>query len=251
MRLAGKVAIVTGAGRGIGHAIALGFVREGARVAAADLNEEAARATAEQSPIPGAIVPIPVDVTQPDQVRAMVDRALEAFGALHVLVNNAAIQLHGQDGRCHEVDVAVWEETMRVNLLGPFRCCKHALPELIKTRGTIVNLASPTAFGDRGAGYTAYAASKGGMKTLTHVVAADYGRDGVRVNAIVPGATQTSLTAQIFADPAVTTPLVARTPLGRLGRPEDLVGIAIFLASDESAYATGALFFVDGGMTMA
>jgi NAD(P)-dependent dehydrogenase (short-subunit alcohol dehydrogenase family) len=141
---------------------------------------------------------------------------------------------------------------MAVNLLGPFLCCKHAIPALLRSGGgAIVNIASPTAFQDLGAAYTAYATSKGGVVTLTRVVAADYARDGIRANAIVPGPTQTNLTASIFADPAVREPLVARTPLGRLGRAEDLVGIALFLASDESAYATGALFFVDGGITMA
>lgn len=248
MRLSGKVAVVTGAGSGIGRAIALGYAREGARVVAADLNLAAAEETARQGE---GIVAHGVDVTDEAAVRGMVARAVEWGGKVDVLVNSAAIQLHGQDGRCHEVDVEVWERTLSVNLRGPFLCCKHALPELIKTRGTIVNLASPTAFQDLGAAYTAYASSKGGMKTLTHVVASDYAKDGVRVNAIVPGPTQTNLTASIFADPGVTTPLLARTPLGRLGRPEDLVGIAVFLASEESVYATGALFFVDGGITMA
>ena len=140
---------------------------------------------------------------------------------------------------------------MAVNLRAPFLCAKYGLPELIRVRGSLINLASPTAFQDLGAGYTAYASSKGGMKTLTHVLAADYARDGVRVNAIVPGPTQTNLTASIFADPKVRDPLVARTPLGRLGTAEDLVGVAVFLASGAAAYATGALFFVDGGITMA
>ncbi len=246
-RLAGKVALVTGAASGIGRAITLGFAREGARVVAAD-RDAGAEATAREAG--GGAVAITADVTDPAQVRAMVTDAVGTCGRLDVLVNNAAIQLHGRDGRCHEVPEEVWEQTIAVNLRGPFLCAKYALPELMKTRGTLINLASPTAFHDLGAAYTAYATSKGGVVTLTRVLATDYARDGVRVNAIVPGPTETSLTAPIFADPAVTGPLLARTPLGRLGRPEDLVGVAVFLASDESAYATGALFFVDGGITM-
>ena len=247
-RLAGKAALVTGAASGIGRAISLGFAREGARVVAADRDGAGAEATARGAG--GGAVAITADVTDPAQVRAMVTDAVGMCGRLDVLVNNAAIQLHGRDGRCHEVPEEVWEQTIAVNLRGPFLCAKYALPELIKTRGTLINLASPTAFHDLGAAYTAYATSKGGVVTLTRVLATDYARDGVRVNAIVPGPTETSLTAPIFADPAVTGPLLARTPLGRLGRPEDLVGVAVFLASDESAYATGALFFVDGGITM-
>ncbi len=247
-RLAGKVALVTGAASGIGRAITLGFAREGARVVAADRDRAGAEATAREAG--GGAVAMTADVTDPAQVRAMVTDAVGTCGRLDVLVNNAAIHLHGRDGRCHEVPEEVWEQTIAVNLRGPFLCAKYALPELMKTRGTLINLASPTAFHDLGAAYTAYATSKGGVVTLTRVLATDYARDGVRVNAIVPGPTETSLTAPIFADPAVTGPLLARTPLGRLGRPEDLVGVAVFLASDESAYATGALFFVDGGITM-
>ncbi|HEX2185627.1 MAG TPA: SDR family oxidoreductase [Chloroflexota bacterium] len=252
MRLAGKVAIVTGAGSGIGRAISLGFAREGARVVAADVDRGAAEATAAAAPESGAILPVPVDVTQAAAVQAMVQATVDAFGPPTVLVNNAAIQLHGQDGRCHEVDDAVWERTMAVNLLGPFLCTKHVLPQLIRAGGgSIVNLASPTAFDGKGAGYTAYATSKGGLITLTRVVATDYGAQGVRVNAIVPGATQTPLIAELLRDPQIRQRLSSLGPLGRLGQPEDVVPLAIYLASDESSFATGSLFFVDGGSVMA
>jgi NAD(P)-dependent dehydrogenase (short-subunit alcohol dehydrogenase family) len=200
----------------------------------------------------GAIHPVTADVTVGSSVRAAVEQVEAAFGGLDVLVNNAAVQLHGRDGRCHEVDEETWEATLAVNLRGPFLCCKYAIPALLRRGGgAIVNLASPTAFHHLGAKYTAYATSKGGVATLTRVVATDYARDGIRANAIVPGPTETNLTASIFADAAVREPLLAQTPLGRLGQPEDLVGIAVFLAAEESKYATGALFFVDGGITMA
>ena len=180
----------------------------------------------------------------------MVAAAAERFGRLDVLVNNAAVQLIGQDAPCHELDEDVWERTMAVNLRGPFLCTKHALPELLRAGGgSIINLASPTGF-DKGAGYTAYATSKGGLSTLTRVVALDYARHKVRCNAIVPGATETPLIASLLDDPDVRARLERLSPLGRLGQPQDLVPLAIYLASDESAFSTGAHFFADGGAVL-
>jgi NAD(P)-dependent dehydrogenase (short-subunit alcohol dehydrogenase family) len=250
-RLAGKVAIVTGAGSGIGRAIALAYCAEGARVAAVDRDGPAAEATAAAASGAGEVLPLVADVSEAEPVWTMVAATVAAFDRLDVLVNNAAIQLHGRDARCHELDEGIWDRTLAVNLRGPFLCTKYALPELIRSGGgSIVNIASPTAFTDRGAGYTAYATSKGGVVTLTRVVAADYAADGVRVNAIIPGPTETPLIDELLRDEATREQLRSVTALGRLGRPEDVVGIAVYLASDESAYATGALFAVDGGMTM-
>ena len=249
-RLDGKCAIVTGAGSGIGRAITLGYARAGARVLAADRNLEGARQTADQAEA-GQVVAHHADVTDETSVAEMVAEAVRQFQRLDIMVNNAAIQLHGKDGPCHEVALDVWEQTHAVNLQGPFLGTKHALPPMMAAGGgVVINIASPTAFAGLGAAYTAYATSKGGVVTLTRVIAKDYARYGIRCNAIVPGATETPLTDEIFADQEVRRALTTATALGRLGRPDDLVGIAIFLASDEAAFATGAHFFVDGGLTL-
>jgi len=247
-RLDGKAAIVTGAGSGIGRAIALGYAREGARVLAADINLGGAQATAAQAGN-GSVFACAADVTDEASVQAMIARAVAEFGRLDIMVNNAAIQLHGQDGPCHTIPLDVWERTQAVNLRGPFLGCKHALTAMLAagTSGVIINIASPTAFAQLGAGYAAYASSKGGVVTLTRSIAKDYAVHGIRCNAVVPGATETPLTDEIFANQEVRGALTAATALGR---PADLVGIAVFLASDDSAFATGAHFFVDGGLTM-
>ena len=250
MRLSGKVAVVTGAGSGIGRAIALGFVKEGANVLAVDLRLDAAEETVRMAESPNAIAAHGADVSNAQDVAQMVRAAEERFGAVNVLVNNAAIQLIGQDARAHELEDDVWEKTMAVNLRGPYLCIKHVIPAMLRAGGgSIVNLASPTGF-NKGAGYTAYSTSKGGLSTLTRVVALDYARDKIRCNAIVPGATETPLITSLLEDPEVKQRLETMAPLGRLGRAADLVPLAVYLAADESSFSTGAHFFADGGSVM-
>ena len=250
MRLTNKIAIITGAGSGIGRAIALGFIKEGAKVLAVDFRLEAAEETARLANQPDAIEPHRADVSHSDDVKQMVRTAEERFGNVKVLVNNAAIQLIGQDTRAHELDDDVWDKTMAVNLRGPYLCIKHTIPAMLRSgSGSIINIASPTGF-NKGAGYTAYSTSKGGLSTLTRVVALDYAKDGIRCNAIVPGATVTPLITSLLDNPEIRQRLETMAPLGRLGRPEDLVPLAVYLAADESSFSTGAHFFADGGSVM-
>ena len=250
MRLSQKTVIITGAGSGIGRALTLGLSQEGAKILAVDLNPQSAQETARLSANPTTVIPHRANVSNPNDVKQMVTTAEHHFGPVNVLINNAAIQLIGQDSRAHELEDDVWDQTMAVNLRGPFLCVKHTIPSMLRAGGgSIVNIASPTGF-NKGAGYTAYSTSKGGLSTLTRVVALDYARDNIRCNAIVPGATETPLITSLLDDPEIRQRLQTMAPLGRLGQPEDLVPLAIFLASDESSFSTGAHFFADGGSVM-
>ncbi len=177
-------------------------------------------------------------------------QAVKHFGGLDILYNNAAIQLVGQDARAHELSEEVWDRTYDVNIRGVWLCAKYVIPAMMQRGGgSIINVASPTGLVGCAPGFTAYSSSKGAVYGLTRVMAADYARDHIRVNALVPGPIETPLTKAIFADPATREGLINAVPLGRLGQPEDVVGLAIFLASDESAYCTGGTFMVDGGQT--
>ena len=249
-QLDGKVCVVTGAASGIGQGAAQAFVREGAVVGLLDRNEERLRATAVD--LGDTAFPLPCDVTDEPSVEAAFAEVRRRHGRLDVLYTCAAVQLIGEDAPVHELPLAVWERTHAVNLRGVFLCCKHAARLMIDTgtRGSIVNCGSPTGLTMCGAGFTAYSTSKAGVMGLTRVMAADLAPHGIRVNGIVPGTIETPLTRDLVADPETRAHLIAGEPIGRIGTPEDMAGIAVFLASDASSFATGAHFHVDGGITV-
>lgn len=239
------MALVTGAGRGIGRAIALGFAREGADLIAADRDADLAERTAgEVRALGPGSEPVRVDVARRDQVEAMVERGIVRFGRIDVLVSNAGISRQHDFVDLPEDD---WDEILGVNLKGVFLCGQAIAREMIRAGGgAIVNVVSQRAESPTRR-QAAYAASKGGVKTLTKAMALDLAPYGIRVNGLGPGATLTDLNRDRFADPEVRRQFLQRIPLGRFGEPEDMVGAAVFLASDEARYVTGHCLFVDGG----
>jgi NAD(P)-dependent dehydrogenase (short-subunit alcohol dehydrogenase family) len=251
MRLAGKAVLVTGGGLGIGRATALHCAREGARVAVVDRNElEAAAVVAAIETAGGQALALTADVARPEQVDAAFAAALRAYGRLDGLVANAAIQLHGQDAPAHALDEAVWDRTHDVNLRGVFLCLRAALrPMLAQGGGSIVTIGSVTGLVGAAPDYAAYTASKGGVIAMTRGLAVQYGSSGIRLNTICPGPIETPLIESMLANEETRRWLVSKVPLGRLGRPEEIAAMAVWLLSDEASFATGGVFVVDGGLT--
>ena len=247
-RLSGKGALVTGAASGIGRAVATRFVREGAVVAFVDRDRAGARAAVEALGAPGGYA-VEADVTDEDALARAFAGLAERAGRVDVAVANAGVQLFGADARAGDLDLAVWRRTLDINLTGTFLTVKHAVRSMTGNGGSIILTGSPTGIVGGGRGFTAYSASKAGIHGLARVVAADYAAAGIRVNVVVPGYTETPLVQAIAEDEDARSALLSTVPLGRAGTPQDVDGIMVFLASDESAYATGALFIVDGGAT--
>jgi NAD(P)-dependent dehydrogenase (short-subunit alcohol dehydrogenase family) len=251
MRLQGKVALVVGGGMGMGKAVATAFAREGAEVAVADIDADAGSAAVDALVQSGAdALFIRTDIADPAQVEAAVAETVGRFGRIDVLHVNAGIQSRMQDKRAHELSVEFWERTMAVNLRGSWLCCKYVIPHMLaQGGGSIILIGSPTGWLGVAPGSTAYSASKGGVIGLARVMAADYARDGIRVNSILPGTMDTNMIREWTRDPAMAQQLAEAIPLGRIGQPEDVAGFAVFLASDESAFCTGGLYAVDGGQS--
>ena len=245
-RLASKVALITGAASGIGRETALRFVREGAKVVVADRNrslgEETLRLAQEFSPD---VAYLPLDVSKADDVRDMVEATTDRFGRLDVLVNAAAILIRTPP--LAEVDERDWDLIMATNLKGLFFCCKYAIPAMLRNGGgSIVNIASQA--GLRGYGYSLpYAVSKAGVIHLTTTAASQYTSQGIRINAIAPGSVDTPQFRGSTASAEAMRERESQHPLGRVGRPEEIANVILFLASDEASYISGSTFIVDGG----
>lgn len=241
-----RVAIVTGAGSGIGRAIAIRLAEEGVRVAIADINESAARDVA--ASIGGSAIPIPTDVTDPESVRAAIERTA-ALGPLDILVNNA-----GWDKAEPFVQSSedTWHRIIAINLLGPMHCTRAVLPGMIERgAGRIVSISSDA--GRVGStGEAVYSAAKAGIIGFSKTIAREVARHRINVNVVCPGPTDTPLLEQVAAgNPRLVEALARAIPFGRLGQPDDIAGAVAFLASDDAAFITGQTLSVSGGLTMA
>jgi glucose 1-dehydrogenase len=248
MRLENKVAIVTGAATGIGKAIAIRFAREGAFVVVDYVGTPEAPGQTEKeiASFGGKAIAVPADVSKPDQVQNLIDSAVKTFGKLNIVVNNAGVEkkLAFVDYPLEEL-----EKILDVNLIGPFLVCQAAARQMIRQGegGRLINISSvhedlpmPT--------NAAYCASKGGLRMLARTIAVELAKDNITVNNIGPGAVYTAIDADIEAQPEMEKALMGEIPLNRWAKPEEIAGLAVYLASDEAAYVTGSTYFIDGGM---
>lgn len=246
-RLQGKVALVTGAASGIGRAVALAFAGHGATVYFADRDFEGASRAAALAPSASGRA-LRIDIADEESVWAAYATVLSRHEALDVVVANAGVQFFGEDAPIGDLELAVWRRTIDINLTGTFLTVKHAV-RVLRSGGSIIVTGSPTGITGEGAGFTAYSTSKAGIHGLVRTAAADYAKAGIRINSVIPGFTGTPMTASLTSDAHVAKQVVSRVALRRAGTPEDVTGIMVYLASDESSYATGSMFVVDGGMT--
>lgn len=250
MRLAGKVAVVTGAGGGMGRVAAELFAREGARIAVADLSPEAGEATARAiTEAGGEAFALVVDVAREDQVRALATETMQRYGALHVLYNNAGI-MPNEDASIVDMTEESYYKVTEVNIKGAALCCKHTIPHMIASGGgSVINIASFVALLGCTVPQDVYTMSKGALIALTKSLAVQYAKQGVRANAICPGPIETPMLRTLWTSEDARNLRLGRIPLGRFGTAEDIVYLGLYLASDESSWTTGAVMVVDGGIT--
>jgi len=246
MRFAGQTAVVTGAGRGMGRAVALALAREGAAVVVAEVDRASAdQVTGEIEAAGGRAIAVIADIASVEEVRRLFKETVEAFGGLDILVNNAGIGIPKPLVDYTEQD---WDRQLGVNLKGMFFATQEAAKLMIpKRRGKIVNFASTAAFVSSSTPETAYDISKGGVRQLTISVAAELAPHNINVNAVAPGTIMTELTLRVLDTEEKMARASAKIPLGRLGTPEDMVGPVLFLCSSDADYVTGHVLVVDGG----
>jgi 3-oxoacyl-[acyl-carrier protein] reductase len=245
MRLDGKVALITGGAKGIGKTTALKFLQEGARVVIGDFDVEAGKAAIEEFEAGDRAKFVKVDVTSTEDVQSMVKSTVDAFGKIDILVNNAGITI---DGFLTKMDEDAWEKVIAVNLTGVFKCTKEVVSFMMEQgSGVILNASSVVGlYGN--VGQTNYAATKAGVIGLTKSWAKEFGPKGIRVNAIAPGFIVTDMTAKV--PQKVLDMMESKTPLRKLGKPEDIASAYLFLASDDASYINGTVLSVDGGLVM-
>ncbi|HEU5230923.1 MAG TPA: glucose 1-dehydrogenase [Ktedonobacteraceae bacterium] len=250
MRLADKVAIITGSGGGMGQAAAELFAREGANLVVTDVLVDAGEATASKiCDEGGKAIFVQADVANEDDVKALISSAIEAYGRVDVLYNNAGI-MPSSDGSVTNISEEVWDRVLNVNLKSAFLCSKYAIPHMMKQgKGSIINIASFVAFMGCTVPQDAYTVSKGGLLSLTKSLAVQYGPYGIRCNAICPGPIETPLLRHLWESEEARNLRLNRIPLGRFGEINDIIYMALYLASDESAWTTGAWLTIDGGIS--
>jgi NAD(P)-dependent dehydrogenase (short-subunit alcohol dehydrogenase family) len=249
-RLAGKVAIVTGAARGQGAAVAREFALEGAAVALLDVLDDAGQAVADAIVQGGGQARyLHCDLSQEDDVRRAVEATIAALGGLDILYNNAAVIAYFR--KIAELPTAEWDRTLAINLRGPFLCAKYALPHLVaRGGGVVINVSSHGALQASPIGCADYAVAKGGLITLTYYLASEYGPQNVRANCLLPGPVPTDLNAPFLASAEGRAACAQMIPLGRVGELSDIARAAVFLASDEAKWISGATLRVDGGIVI-
>jgi NAD(P)-dependent dehydrogenase (short-subunit alcohol dehydrogenase family) len=252
MRLADKVAIITGAGSGMGRVAAQMFAAQGAKVLVAEYDEKAGAETTDLvRGAGGEATFIQSDVSKEADAAAMVAAAMDRYGKLDVLYNNAGV-MPELDHSVVDTDVATWDQVMAINVRGVFLGCKYAIPHMVEQgSGSVINISSFVALLGCSVPQDAYTASKGAVLSLTRSLAVQFGPHGVRSNAICPGPIETPMLMDwLVKDEAARQKRLARNPTGRFGKPEEIVNVAIYLASDESRWTNGAHFVIDGGISV-
>ena len=252
MKLSDRTALITGAASGIGRETSLLFAAEGAAVVLCDINDDGGNQTVEQIRNGGgSAIYVHADVSRSEDCRKMVETAESRFGALHILFNNAGI-MHGKDDNAEVTEEEIWDLTMAVNLKSVFLGCKHGIPALKRAGGgSIINTASFVALLGAATPQLAYTASKGGVLSMTRELAVIHARENIRVNALCPGPLRTELLMKFLDSEEKRQRRLVHIPMGRFGEAEEVARAALFLASEDSSYITGATFMVDGGITAA